>query len=124
MDPSTGTVESVTQLSPAAYQALLAAADEASGGPKTGASPDISNHNYCNSGDACYYPAMAPWADQGFYGSAGTYTGSWPDWDAFDTGNYTADACWTGGSHCTGEWGPNTFIALTSDVTGSSVKIN
>jgi hypothetical protein len=68
--------------------------------------------------------AMAPWADQGFYGSAGTYTGSWPDRDAFDTGDYTADACWTGGSHCTGEWGPNTFIDLTSDVTGTSVKIN
>jgi hypothetical protein len=39
MDPSTGTVESVTQLSPAAYQALLTAADEASGASAAGVSP-------------------------------------------------------------------------------------
>ncbi len=80
LDPTTGTVESVTQLSPAAYQALIAAADQASGDPISisGASPDISNHNICDSGNACYYTNDPPYADQGFYGSAGTYNGNWP----------------------------------------------
>jgi hypothetical protein len=102
INPSTGSVQSITQLSPTAYQALLAAAAQASGA-SGGASPDISNHNICDTGNACYYTNQVPYADQGFYGTAGTFTGSWPYRNAFDTGNYDAEACWS--SHCTGEWG-------------------
>lgn len=121
IDPNTGTVESVTQLSASEYQALLSAAAQASGTSGSGASPDISNHNICTGGDACYYTDHTPYADQGFWGSAGTFNGSWPYRNAFDTGSYTAQACWS--SHCTGKWGPNTYISLTSDVTGTSVTI-
>jgi hypothetical protein len=113
---------SVTQLSPAAYQSTLAAAEAASTSPASGASPDISNRNICDTGNACYYTNDPPYADEGFYGSSGTFYGSWSERNAFDTGNYTADACWS--SRCTGDWGPNTYIGLTSDVTGTSVWIN
>jgi hypothetical protein len=88
--------------------------------------PAISNHNICNTGDACYYTNVIPLADQGFFGSAGTFHGSWPDRSAWDTGKFTAHACWTfSGSHCSQPFGPNTFVTFGgTDVTGTSMTIN
>src|SRR5215469_2140261 len=58
LDPATGGVVSVTA--------------------GTAATPMISNHNICNTGDGCYFSGRIPYANQGFYGSAGTFNGSWP----------------------------------------------
>ena len=82
--------------------------------------PAISRHDVCNTSDACYYGEV-PYANEGFYGSAGTYSGSWPERYEFGTGKYTARACWS--SHCTPELGPTTYTVLTSEVTGTSVTI-
>jgi hypothetical protein len=87
------------------------------------AKPAISNHNICNTGDGCYYTDRVPYADQGFYGSAGTFHGSWPYRNAYDTGKYTAKACWT--QACTQAYlGPNTYATFGgTDVTGTSFTI-
>lgn len=102
LNPATGAVESVTA---SAYI------------------PAISNHNICNTGDGCYYTNVIPYADQGFYGSAGTYRGSWPYRNAWDTGKYTASACWVGACSQSA-FGPNTYVTFGgSDVTGTSFTI-
>lgn len=50
--------------------------------------PDITWQPICDSGNLCYFTNVIPYADEGFYGSAGTYTGSWPYRAGFSTGNY------------------------------------
>ena len=120
LNPTTGAVVSVTPLTKAQYQALEQSAGEVAVGG--GALPEISNSDYCDSGWACYYTNQAPYADQGFYGSSGTYHGDWPDRSGFDTGDYSAYACWVGG--CSSTWPPNTYVGFTSDVTGTAFWIN
>jgi hypothetical protein len=90
------------------------------------AAPLISQHNICNSGDFCYASGQVPYAHQGFYGSAGTKTGSWPSRSYFDTGNYRGRGCWTyqGSSPCSGPWNPGTYITFSGAlVTGTSVTL-
>jgi hypothetical protein len=82
--------------------------------------PYVSNHNYCNSGDGCYYSGKVPYANQGFYGSAGSYHGNWPDRNAWYTGRYTAYACWTGA--CSSSWfGPNTYVTFGGSLVNGTV---
>jgi hypothetical protein len=120
IDPTTGAVLSVTPLSRAQYLALEVASGEL---PLTvGVTPDISIDNVCDAGWACYYTNEPPYPDYGFYGSSGTYHGSWPDRSGFDTGDYSAYACWVGS--CSGTYGPNTYVGFTSDVTGTAIWIN
>ena len=102
MDPGTGDIVSVAAAQP-------------------GADPLISNHNVCNSGDGCYFTNRTPYANQGFYGSAGTYYGSWPYRSGYSSGNYTVSACWT--SNCGVKIGPGSRVTFTSDVTGTSFTI-
>lgn len=103
LNPTTGAIVSVTATS--------------------AVTPAISNHNICNSTDGCYYTNKVPYADQGFYGSAGTFHGSWPYRNAYDTGKYTAKACWT--QACAQSYlGPNTYASFGgTDVTGTSFTI-
>ncbi len=102
MDPASGDILSVT------------AAD-------SGTSPAISNHNVCNTGDGCYKTNKVPYADQGFYGSAGTYDGSWPYRSGYSSGNHTVSACWT--TNCGVKISPGSHVTFTSDVTGTSFTI-
>ncbi|MDE3130875.1 MAG: hypothetical protein KGL16_06940, partial [Acidobacteriota bacterium] len=75
----------------------------------TAVSPDISSGTNCASGDGCYYtPTVnSTYHDRSFYWSAGTFTGSWPNRNAWESGSYTASVCWT--SACSGTFGPNTI---------------
>lgn len=94
------------------------------GMPSSGAaSPLIGNHNICNTGDGCYYTNAVPYANQGFYGSPGTYYGSWPYRNAWWTGSYTARACWVGA--CSQyAFGPNTYVTFNgATATGTSFRI-
>ncbi|MBO0657395.1 hypothetical protein J1792_33195 [Streptomyces triculaminicus] len=86
--------------------------------------PAIDRHNYCNSGDGCFYSGRIPYANQGFYGSRGISYGNWPYRSAYDTGNYTATACWT--SACTSRpLPPNTYAHFSGAlVTGTSFQIH
>ena len=102
MDPTTGNILSVTSNS-------------------VGFSPDISNHSVCDTGNGCYKTNRVPYADQGFYGSAGTYDGSWPYRSGYSSGNYTVYACWS--SACGPDISPGSQISFTSDVTGTSFTI-
>lgn len=79
--------------------------------------PDITVHDTCNPGWGCFYTNVIPEADFGFTG-LGKATGTWYDRSAIETGDYTAEACWT--TACSGYFGPDTYIALTGDVTGKS----
>lgn len=88
----------------------------------TSASPLISNDNICYPGDGCYYSGQVPWAHQGFYGSPGTYYGSWPYRSGWHTGRYYASACWV--SLCRGPYGPNTTVLFNYLVTGTSFTIH
>jgi hypothetical protein len=81
----------------------------------------ISTHNICNPGEGCFVSGRIPYADQGFYGSAGTSTGSWPYRSEIDSGNYTVKACW--GSTCSPQLSPHTQAGLSSLVTGTSFRI-
>ncbi len=81
LNPATGAVISVKAGEPASITSR-------------GTSPDVSNHNICNPGDGCFFSGRAPYANQGFYGSPGSYHGGWSDRRAYDTGRYTAYACW------------------------------
>ena len=94
-----------------------------SAGPVGEFSTLISNHNYCNSGEGCYYAGRTPYAHQGFYGTAGTFTGSWPYRSSWFTGRYTARACWT--QACAAQaFGPNTTVTFNGSlVTGTSFRI-
>lgn len=75
LDPATGAILSVRAL------------------PET-PEQGIGHHNYCNSGDGCFLSGRVPYAHQGFYGSAGTSRGNWPYRSGYNTGRYTASACW------------------------------
>lgn len=83
----------------------------------------ISNHNICNSGDGCYYSGRVPYANQGFYGTAGTYSGNWPYRSGWYTGRYTARACWV--QACAQQaFGPYTTVTFNGSlVTGTSFRI-
>lgn len=105
MDPATGDIVSVAEAGPG------------------GASPNISNHNICEGGNGCYVTNKPPYADQGFYGSAGTYNGKWPYRSAYTSGKYTVSACWEGGVKCGPKIGPKSEVAFTTDVTGTSFTI-
>lgn len=88
--------------------------------------PDISHrNNVCqltSPVDFCYY-GESPRANQGFYGSAGTWYGTWYLRYQFETGAYTGYACWSP-SVCSGTFGPNTLATFGgSTVTGTSVTI-
>jgi hypothetical protein len=101
MDPSTGDILSV------------AAADNAI--------PDISIRGVCDTGDGCYLTNKVPYADEGFYGSAGTYDGTWLYRSGYSSGNYTVSACWT--TNCGVKIGPESHVTFSSDVTGTSFTI-
>lgn len=105
--------------------------------PKTGAileswltdptaDAQVSQRSPCNTGDACYV-AATPYADQGFYGSNGTKTGSWPMRISIHTNNYKVNACWNyqGAGHCTNGTLPKDNITFFDGarVTGTSLKI-
>jgi hypothetical protein len=102
MDPSTGAILSVT-----------AAA---------GVVPDVSIRGVCDAGDGCYLTSKVPYADEGFYGSAGTYDGSWAYRSGYSSGNYTVSACWT--TNCGVKIGPDSHVTFSSDVTGTSFTIH
>jgi hypothetical protein len=92
-------------------------------GTSTTLTPRISIHNICNATDSCYVSGAVPYADQGFYGTAGTKTGSWPVRSQVLSKNRTVHACWTGG-HCTPTLGPFTQAVLNPNVTGTSFTIH
>jgi hypothetical protein len=104
MNPLTGDITSVTAVTESA-------------------SPYISNHNICSSGNGCYETNKPPYADQGFYGSAGTYKGKWPYRNGYTSGQYTVSACWEGGVKCGPKIGPKSKVAFSVDVTGVSFTI-
>lgn len=107
LDPDTGAVLAVYPLTERTMQAL------------------ISNHNYCNTGDACYTTHTAPYANQGFYGTAGWSTGTWPYRDGGYTGNYYVQYCWVQGCSAGYFW-PNTYTSFKNGqtVTGTGVGIH
>lgn len=112
LNPETGQVISVTAgISPTA------------GGD---ASPDISHrNNVCQTTspvDFCYY-GESPYANQGFYGSAGTWSNTWYERYAYETGAYSGYVCWKT-NICSPTLGPNTYATFDgSTVTGTSVTI-
>lgn len=109
IDPTTGAILSLTIGVP---------------GDLWSASPDISSGTDCAAGDGCYYtPTVdSTYHDRSFYGSPGTFTGSWPRRNAWDSGNYTASVCWVGG--CSNTVGPNTYATFGGSlVTGTSFTI-
>jgi hypothetical protein len=103
LDPTTGAVVSVSAGATAA--------------------PLISNHNICNTGDGCWFSGRIPFANQGFFGSAGTFHGSWQFRSGWGTGSHTASACWV--QACSQHrFGPNTTITFGGTlVTGTSFTI-
>lgn len=103
MDPTTGDILSVTAASAVAVTAA------------------ISNHSACNSGDGCYKTNETPYANQGFFGGAGTFTGTWPARSGYSAGKWTVSVCWSGG--CGIVISPGSSVSLTSDVTGTSFTI-
>jgi len=121
LNPTTDTVVSVTPLTAAQYRALQIAAGEQTQGAG-GAQPDISIRNPCDTGDGCYYTDTPPYADFGFYGTSGTYHGSWPYRAGFDTYSYSGFACWTG--HCSATYPPYTYVSFTTDTTGTAYWIS
>lgn len=115
LDPNTGAVLSVSLGEPANIGTT--SLDGA-------ISPDISSGTDCAAGDGCYYtPTVdATYHDRSFYGSAGTFTGSWPRRNAWESGNYTAYVCWT--SNCSNWFGPNSYVTFNGSlVTGTSFTI-
>lgn len=86
--------------------------------------PLISNRNVCFTGDACYYTGRIPYAHQAFFGSPGTFFGSWPYRSGWFSGNYTTSACWTGACSAFA-FGPNTTVSFGGAlVTGTSFTIH
>ncbi len=86
--------------------------------------PLISRRSVCQSGDACWYTTRVPYANFGFYGSAGTYSATMPYRGDYHTGRYTTRACWNyGGPVCGPVLGPNTWGTLGVTVTGTSFTI-
>lgn len=84
----------------------------------------ISQRSGCNSGDGCYLSGRVPYAHRGFYGSRGTARGSWAYRSAYDTGRYTASACWV--QACAQRsFPPNTYVGFNGAlVTGTSFRIH
>jgi len=112
LDPITGQIISVTAGSIATTSSAI--------------TPDISHrNNVCQTTspvDFCYY-GHSPYANQGFYGSAGTWYNTWYQRYAFETGAYTGHACWNM-SICSQNFGENTYVTFGgSTVTGTSVTI-
>jgi len=86
--------------------------------------PEISSGSDCAPGDGCYYTPVldGTYHDRSFYGSPGTFSGYWPRRNAWETGSYTASACWQGG--CSQAYGPNTRLTFNGAlVTGTSFTI-
>jgi hypothetical protein len=106
LNPRTGAVVSVQPIGRLSFQ------------------PFVSNHNFCNASDACYRTNTPPYANQGFYGTAGTYYGSWPYRNGGYTGSYSARFCWT--AACSASTLPpnTTFTFGGATVTGTSVTIS
>jgi hypothetical protein len=119
LNPATGQVVSVSTGEPSDITS------EAAASVNIGPSPDISSGTNCAAGDGCYYTPTVndTYHDRSFSGSAGTFTGSWPMRNAWDSGNYTAYVCWTGA--CSSDWfGPNSYVTFGgSTVTGTSFTI-
>jgi hypothetical protein len=92
--------------------------------PQPGTHPAISNHNICNSTDGCYLSGKIPFANQGFFGTKGTFHGSWPFRSGYNTGKFTASACWT--QACSQQaLPPNTHATFNGTlVTGISFTIH
>ncbi|MFI1257235.1 hypothetical protein ACH4U6_26115 [Streptomyces netropsis] len=84
----------------------------------------ISQRSGCNSGDGCYLSGRVPYAHRGFYGSRGTARGNWPYRIAYNTGRYTASACWV--QACAQRsFPPNTYVDFSGAlVTGTSFRIH
>jgi hypothetical protein len=93
--------------------------------PQSDMHPAISNHNICSSTDGCYVSGQVPWANQGFFGSPGTFRGSWPSRSGYNTGMFTASACWTQAC-AVRALPPNTHVTFGggSLVTGTSFTIH
>jgi hypothetical protein len=119
LNPTTGAVVSVTSGEPSDVPTDTATS------PDLGITPDISGGTDCAAGDGCYYTPTVndTYHDRSFYGSAGTFSGSWPMRNAWYSGNYTAYVCWT--SACSSDWvGPNTYVTFGGSlVTGTSFTI-
>jgi hypothetical protein len=82
----------------------------------------ISNDNICYTGYGCYYSGQIPYADQGFFGTPGTYYGNWPYRYKWRSGYYTVSMCWVGA--CSKyKFAPNTTGLLNGQVTGTSWTI-
>jgi hypothetical protein len=91
------------------------------------ATPSVTHSTICNTGWACWESGAVPYANQGFYGTAGTVTGSWPDRDEFWTGNYTASFAYTydGVSHSEPSFPANYGVTFGGAlVTGTRATIN
>ncbi|SCL39125.1 hypothetical protein GA0074692_5250 [Micromonospora pallida] len=90
--------------------------------------PLITQTSSCvNSSYACYYSGQVPYADQGFYGTAGTKTGSWPSRSGGRAGNYSVSFCWSaGGTVCGPTLGPGLFFFFSdgNNYTGLSFRIH
>ncbi|MFI5838028.1 hypothetical protein ACIA5A_30595 [Micromonospora sp. NPDC051300] len=82
----------------------------------------ISNQPICEFSDACYYSGKTPYANQGFFGSNGTITGSWPYRNGGNSGGCKVKFCWT--QACGPVLNPQTTFALTQLTTGTSVTIS
>lgn len=111
LDPATGAMLAVTLGEPASLSSML--------------TPDISSGTNCGPGDGCYYTPVldGTYHDRSFYGSPGTFTGDWPRRNAWDTGSYTASACWQGA--CSQRYGPYTYLTFGGAlVTGTSFTIH
>ncbi|MGH2863055.1 MAG: hypothetical protein ACRDLT_16365 [Solirubrobacteraceae bacterium] len=109
--PATGAIVAVSLGEPAAVLSLSS-------------TPAISSGTGCQPGDGCYYTPTVNFSyhDRSFYGSPGTFTGDWPRRNAWDTGRYTASACWQ--SACSQAFGPNTYLTFGGSlVTGTSFTI-
>jgi hypothetical protein len=89
------------------------------------ATPNISIRYVCDGGDLCYLTNTIPHPDIGFYGTPGTWSGDWTYRSGFATGSYYGGVCWSisGRGLCSGEFGPNTQVGFTQDVTGTSATI-
>ncbi|MEV4118285.1 hypothetical protein [Micromonospora sp. NPDC049645] len=128
---------SAAQASPAADSAGLTGGMHYLIDPKTGAvvsaqpigdfSTLISNTPICtNTSYACYFSGSTPYANQGFYGSAGTKTGSWPARNGGKSGSYTVKFCWSdGGTVCSPIYPPGAVWSYADGRlrTGTSVTI-
>jgi len=118
---ATGRVLSVSATAPTF---ALPGLDTAPGAP-VDPSPGVSGGTDCTPEDGCYYTpdVSGIYHDRSFYGSPGTFTGYWPDRNAWDSGSYSAYACWE--SACSQWVGPYTYVTFGGAlVTGTSFTIN